>query len=369
MTVFFLVSVFCARAQSNDLIIQGQTGGLFLEHPVAAKETWYSLGRLYNVDPNALARFNHLTFAQPLAVAQVLKVPLSAVNFSQDGKKAATESLVPVYHIVQEKEWLYRISVNHNKVPIPALEKWNHITGDQVHAGLPLIVGYLKVRTALSALAKAGVAPGAGTGVGVASGAGTGGSAGAVGISKGGVRASAAVDSAGTRTAGARPVDAGVKKEKISEVAKGDTAGIQAPVGQAPVVQAPVTQAPVVQTPVVQSPVVKSKVIAEVPAPHFNGGKFKGDYSEGGKSMSGQAGTFKSASGWQDGKYYALINNVAVGTIVKVTDQATGKSVYAKVLGQLPEMKESAGLTLRLSNAAAAELGESDGRFAVGVSY
>ena len=349
MTVFFLVSVFCARAQSNDLIIQGQTGGLFLEHPVAAKETWYSLGRLYNVDPNALARFNHLTFAQPLAVAQVLKVPLSAVNFSQDGKKAATESLVPVYHIVQEKEWLYRISVNHNKVPIPALEKWNHITGDQVHAGLPLIVGYLKVRTALSALAKAGVVPGAG----VASGAGT-------------------VESAGARTvgsAGARPVDAGVKKEKISEVAKGDTAGIQAPVGQAPVVQAPVTQAPVVQTPVVQSPVVKSKVIAEVPAPHFNGGKFKGDYSEGGKSMSGQAGTFKSASGWQDGKYYALINNVAVGTIVKVTDQATGKSVYAKVLGQLPEMKESAGLTLRLSNAAAAELGESDARFAVGVSY
>jgi hypothetical protein len=105
------------------------------------------------------------------------------------------------------------------------------------------------------------------------------------------------------------------------------------------------------------------------PAPHFNGGRFKVDFSDGGKSVAGQAGIFKSTSGWQDGKYYALINNVAVGTIVKITDQSTGKSVYAKVLGQLPDMKESAGLTVRLSNAAAAELGEGDGRFGVGVSY
>jgi len=60
---------------------------------------------------------------------------------------------------------------------------------------------------------------------------------------------------------------------------------------------------------------------------------------------------------------------VAVGTIVKITDQAMGKSVYAKVLWQLPDMKESAGLTIRVSNAAAAELGEGEGRFSVGVSY
>jgi LysM repeat protein len=329
MTVFFLVSVLWVRAQSNELIIQGQTGNLYLEHAVAAKETWYSIGRLYNVDPRALAQFNHLTFAKPLAVAEVLKVPLSGVNFSQDGKKVANETLVAVYHVVQEKEWLYRISVNHNKVPIPVLEKWNHITGDQVHVGLAVIVGYLKVKTALSALAKVGVVPGAG--VSGAAGLRVPGAGGSKGV-----KASAGSDSSGARD-GAQ-----------------DTT---------------VVQAPVVQTPVVQTPVVKSKLIADVSAPHYNGGKFKGEYSDGGKSMSGQAGIFKSASGWQDGKYYALINNVAVGTIVKVTDQGTGKSVYAKVLGQLPEMKESAGLAIRLSNAAAAELGEGDARFGVGVSY
>jgi hypothetical protein len=105
-------------------------------------------------------------------------------------------------------------------------------------------------------------------------------------------------------------------------------------------------------------------------APHFNGGVFKSDFSDGGKSATGQSGIFKSTSGWQDGKFYALMNNAAVGTIIRVSDASTGKSVYAKVLGQLPDMKESAGLTVRLSNAAAAELGEGDAtRFNVGVNY
>jgi len=45
---------------------------------------------------------------------------------------------------------MYRISVNHNKVPVPTLEKWNNIEQDAVRPGMHLIVGYLKVKTALS---------------------------------------------------------------------------------------------------------------------------------------------------------------------------------------------------------------------------
>src|SRR5579871_620990 len=153
-TVFFVFSVISVAAQPDELIVEGHTGGLYLEHSVVARETWYSVGRMYNVDAKGLAQYNHLTFAHPLVIGETLKVPLTKLNFSQDGKKLAGESLVPVYHVVQEKEWLYRISVNHNKVPIPVLEKWNHVSGDQVHVGLHVIVGYLKVKTALSALAK-----------------------------------------------------------------------------------------------------------------------------------------------------------------------------------------------------------------------
>jgi hypothetical protein len=72
-------------------------------------------------------------------------------------------------------------------------------------------------------------------------------------------------------------------------------------------------------------------------------------------------GIFKSSSGWQDGKYYILMNDVVPGTIVKLTVNETGKSIYAKVLGAVPPGKESEGMALRLSNAGAAALGMQEG--------
>jgi hypothetical protein len=341
-------------SQSNELIVQGQTGKLYLEHTVVAGENWYSVGRLYNINPKGLATYNHLTFAQPLEIGQVVEVPLTAVNFSQDGKKLAAETLVPVIHIVQEKEWLYRISINHNKVAIPSLEKWNHVTGDQVHAGLHLVVGYLKVKTALSALAAEGKAAAVAAAAGgkappvVPASSGVPAKVGGGGKVAGAAGTSAATDSADAMISS---YDTGAIKPVAAEAQKPVVTNTQKPVVTSTQKPAAVTQKPTAA------------------APQFNGGKFKAEFSDGGKSVAGQAGIFKSTSGWQDGKYYALINTVPVGTIVKISDPTTGKSIFAKVLGQLPDMKESAGLTIRVSNAAAAELGEGDAKFGVGVSY
>src|ERR1700712_520063 len=103
--VFLLLSLFVvksAQSQSNELLIQGQTGKLYLEHTVVAKENWYSIGRLYNISPKEVAAFNSLTMAQPLTIGQQLQIPLTAVNFSQNGVKVPAETLVPVYHIIQD---------------------------------------------------------------------------------------------------------------------------------------------------------------------------------------------------------------------------------------------------------------------------
>ena len=56
-------------------------------------------------------------------------------------------------------------------------------------------------------------------------------------------------------------------------------------------------------------------------------------------------------------------------TIVKIGLPSTDKTVFVKVLGPLPDMKESVGLTVRISNAAASELGEPEGRFNVEAKY
>src|ERR1700730_2220196 len=105
--VLLLISFFfikLARSQSNELLIQGQTGKLYLEHTVVAKENWYSMGRLYNISPKEIAAFNHLVMTKPLVIGETIQVPLTAVNFSQNGIKTAAETLVPVYHIIQDKE-------------------------------------------------------------------------------------------------------------------------------------------------------------------------------------------------------------------------------------------------------------------------
>ncbi|MDE1193340.1 MAG: LysM peptidoglycan-binding domain-containing protein [Arachidicoccus sp.] len=81
----------------------------------------------------------------------------------------------------------------------------------------------------------------------------------------------------------------------------------------------------------------------------------------------GTASIFKSASGWEDKKYYILMNDIAPGTIVKV--QANGKTVYAKVLWNLGNVKENQGLSYRISDAAASVLNLSGNTFDIIVSY
>ena len=57
------------------------------------------------------------------------------------------------------------------------------------------------------------------------------------------------------------------------------------------------------------------------------------------------------------------------GAVLKVTDNASGKSVYAKVLDAIPDIKQNAGLSVVLSNAAAEELGAGENKFSCVLSF
>lgn len=315
-------------AQSTDITVQGVSPELYIMHTVAPKENWYSVGRLYNMSPKMIAPFNGITIDKPLSIGQQIKVPLTNTNFSQNGEKAEDEIFVPVIHIVQDKEWMYRISTNYNKVPVESLEKWNHISKDDAKAGTKLVVGYLKVKKTQSALASNGLPP----------------------ATQVATTNAPPVTASTIPPATTDPVTT-VPEKKAETVTKVDPKPEKQSV--------PVEDKPVVNKPVTQPP-------ANVSAGE---GFFKMQYEENGKTATGAAGIFKSTSGWQDGKYYALVNNVAIGTIIKVSNPSNNKTVFAKVLGQLPDMKESAGLTARLSDAAASELGITATKFPVELKY
>lgn len=293
--LFVMLIMLMKWLPAQEYITKGATPDLHLEHRVAPKETWYAIARTYNLSPQQIASYNRVDINTPLEIGQSLKIPLTSANFSQNDTKGADEKLVPVYHIVQDKEWMYRISVNHNKVPIERLEKWNSISRDEAKAGMKLIVGHLKTKQG------------------------------------------------------------------------GSTSAATSPDTSSPPVRQP---APAHQAATSQS--TTAAQTTRTPAPQRsagNGGYFSGQFVGQGKTRSGVAGVFKSTSGWNDGKYYALMNNVTVGTIIRIVFPQTNKSVYAKVLGELPDMKESAGLALRISDAAAKELGATVNKFSVDVAF
>jgi LysM repeat protein len=322
-------------AQPRLLVIQGEPGKFYLEHTVDAKENWYSVGRLYNLSPREIAPFNGTDISKPLEVGQKLKVPLTATNFSQNGQKAEGETLIPIYHTIEPKEWLYHIATTYSKVSVATLEKWNNITGDQAKAGMQLIVSYLKVKTSQSPLAETmksqpvAIPPPT--------------------AKKDSSKTPLAANSSTTNKTTVKE-DAVPKKQSVPQSQPSDNR-------------------PAENNSALANTAVLTSAGASKNAARGAGGFFESEFLSTSKKLSGQAATFKSTSGWEDRKYYALMNNVPVGTILQITSPVTNKTVYAKVLGQLPDMKESTGLVIRLSNAAAAEMGAGEGRFAVDLKY
>jgi hypothetical protein len=324
-----ILSFVAGYGQNSQLTIEGSTGKFYLVHIVVAKENWYSVGRLFNLSPHEIAGFNNLSIDKSLDISQQLHIPLNAGNFDQKQLKSSGESLVPIYHVVDEKEWMYKISSIYNDVPVSSLEKWNKIKRDDVKKGTSLIIGFLRVKTDLSPLAQ-------------------------------GISTNPAVAVADVSNKPVKPTDVPAATGKPATPSENTQPVVKTGVTTASNTGAVTTTAiPVSNTP---------ERANNYAVTHSNGGFFSIDYAGSGKTSSGLAGTFKSTSGWTDGKYYALMNGIAVGTIIRVSG-ANGKTIYAKVLGQLPEMKESSGLLIRISNAASAELGLGEGKFTVEVKY
>lgn len=325
--IIAFLSIICnSYSQEKTLIAEGTSPQLYLVHKVEPKENFYSIGRMYNISPKEIAPFNNLVFEKGLAVGQMIKIPLTETNFLQYAS-SNTGGMIPVYHIVQAKEGLYRISTNH-KVPMDVLKKWNNLKSDAVSNGTKLIVGYLKVQ-------KDQTEP--------------------------------TVQVAPVQKPADNAVVPGVdkKKEKIKVEEKKE------PVTNKDVVK---TQEPVKKEPIETKGQETINKPASSHAIDFNGGTFKNIYNEQASNKkpeneSGAAAVFKTTSGWQDGKYYCFHNTALPGTIIKITNIANGKSVYAKVLDAIPDIKQNSGLLLRVSNAAAEELGVGENKFDCAITY
>ena len=323
--ILLLFAFFGCQAlhAQNLLMVHKGDKGLYLEHTVEAKQSYYSIGRLYNVPPKDLATFNNLDMNNGLQIGQLIHIPLAGYNFSQKNTNGT-----PVYYQVSESEGLYRVSVNNNNVPLDNLRKWNNLENDNIHVGANLVIGYLSAGEILTAaLVK---------------------------------------NDKQKEDPPAAPKQEVVKTETVKEVKKETE---------------PVKQETAKETEKVASPPVKETTPKRTETIPVNtstvaaSGYFTDAFQQQVKKIPAKkqstvtSGIFKTASGWQDGKYYLLIDNVEPGMIVKITNPANSRFVYAKVLGGMSGIRQNQGYNIRMSNAAASVLGIQDEKFSVTVNY
>ena len=321
-----LLSPLFLKAQEH-LMVQGTSNNLYVTHKAAPKENFYSIGRIYNISPKEVAPYNNLVLEKGLSLGQEIKIPLKE-NFTQGADIAADETAVPVYHKTTVKETLYQLSNQYNKVSPASLKAWNNLKSDALTPGQDIIIGYLKVKKELSPLASKGIA----------------------------IPTSNMSDEK-------KPVIAEVKTPvKNTDPAK----------SEAKVTPTPAAPQPKENIPVKTMPAPETKPVATVPVQNTGSAKesaFKSLYSNSGKMQNGRAGIFKSTSGWEDGKYYCLHNTAPQNSIVKITNTATGKFIYAKVLDIMPDLKQNNDIEIRVSNAAADALGAGNSDFDCTISY
>jgi len=305
-------------------------------HKVGPKESLSSIGRLYNINGRELANYNKIDYDKGLAVGQILKIPVKSdadipkipkETVTAPGKEKPVKETAPaknvtpadikgtpIYHTVAKKETLYHISTLYGKVPVENIKKWNNLSSDGLTEGTKLIVGYTHT--------KADAKP----------------------------------------TEAKSPVVVAKKTEEKDATVNNKQAEEKTTATETAKKEAAVNNEPVAKMP------------DNFKSADFKGGVFKNLFDEQAKGKyitteSGTAGIFKSTSGWEDGKYYCLHNNAAAGTILRITNNATGKSVYAKVLDLITDIKQNNGLIIRLSNSAADALGVVDNKFDCTINY
>lgn len=305
----FSISVIAQRA---DLVVKNGDKGLYLEHKVAAKESFFSVGRLYNVHPKHIASYNKLDMAKGLLIDQKLRIPLTDTNFTQKDNSGT-----PVYYKTGSNISLEDISKENNNVTVANLKGWNNLSADNAKKDTKLIIGFLLSKEMPSITIK-------------------------------------------PKTS--EPV---VRKE-------------EKPVVTEPKVEekpAEKTEAKPIEKPVVK---VEEKRVVKTEEKTVTGGQgfFKSHFDQQVKKSpvtkdeTVTAGIFKTTSGWQDEKYYILIDAVSPGTIVRIVNPANSKAVYAKVLGEMSGIRQNEGYNIRISNAAAnvLQITEQD-KFIVKVNY
>ncbi len=274
-------------------------------HTIKEGETLSQLAKKYGTSVGDIMRLNKMTTSSKLLIGEEVKIPAKHKE-----TVAATAADIPATHTVEKGETLYQISHKYH-VSITNLVDWNNIVGNTIQIGQ-----ILKLKK------------------------------------------SATVDNVAIANNTSAQNNNSLNEQP-------QTSASQTTENGAPNTEVKQRDAETQQnsTSVFDQTLPKHTVTDE----GLYATTYKSQANGTELITKGSSGIFKTASGWQDKKYFILMNEVNPGTVVKV--QANGKTIYAKVLWNLGNVKENEGLSYRISDAAASVLGVSGNKFDLIVSY
>ncbi|MET0634761.1 MAG: LysM peptidoglycan-binding domain-containing protein [Chitinophagaceae bacterium] len=351
-----LISFCFLSSFSQELMVRNNGTGPYLDHRVVAKEGMYSIGRLYNVNPKTIAAYNKIDLYSGLEIGQILHIPLNDTNFTQKSSKGT-----PVYYLPAAGEGLMKVSNANNKVTLANLRSWNKLPDNNIRAGEKLVVGFLvsKDYKPTSPSPEQNIDEPQGTQV----------------VKTEPVR----TEPVRTEKPASNPIVPKTEptKEVVQEVIT------RAP--EKPVIEPTNSNAGQVKTGNESGNSGNGQVKTGNESGNSNNGQVKISSEDGffksffeqqvrvspiTKNTTVTSGIFKTSSGWQDSKYYLLMDGVATGTIIRLINPDNNKAVYAKVLGEMNGIRQNQGLGIRISNAAASALGiREEDKFIVRVNY
>ena len=127
---------YVGRAQAK-LLVLGKCPECYVQYRLKPGETLETISALVGIPPAQLKAYNKISSGISEAAPSSIRIPISAGNLITD------KTPLPVFHVVEKGDNLYRLNLQYFKPGIPRIKEWNQLKSETLKDGDMVVVGYL----------------------------------------------------------------------------------------------------------------------------------------------------------------------------------------------------------------------------------
>lgn len=316
----------------------------YLEHRVEQGQTVYSISKYYQITLDELRQKNpSLNESYAVKIGQILLIPTQQNPIDEQQVYLTKQST----HIVQPEETLYSISKSKN-IPIDSLKKWNNLSSNSIYLNQELIIGTYKEEVKPIVTESYLVKTSAKTHV---------------------------VAEKETLYSISKiyqvPLDSLLQWNRLKN--SDINVNQRLIIGWEQVEVDSFISEPKINT-AGNSSTTESNEVDKMISNISNSDKQKVlqtayNAQRNNKAKEGVAIWFQTENTMMNSSYYALFSDAKVGSMIRITNLMNNKTIYAKVIGKLPNTAENNGATIKLTPACKKLLQNNDHKLRIRVRY